>query len=101
MTSGAIARFYRTFEKMERDLDIQDDVHGTDGPIPILRRQQEPWPAIQTALYQAALSLGFPADPDMNGPEAGGVGAIPMNNPHGIRLSTALTTSSRRATGST
>lgn len=79
------------FRKMERDLDIQDDVHGTDGPIPILRRQQEPWPAIQTALYQAALSLGFPADPDMNGPEAGGVGAIPMNNPHGLRLSTALT----------
>ena len=79
------------FRKMESDLDIRDDAHGTDGPIPILRRQQEPWPAIQTALYQAALSLGFPADPDMNGPEAGGVGALPMNNPHGMRMSTALT----------
>src|SRR5262249_16827803 len=30
-------------------------------------------------------------DPDMNGPESGGVGAIPMNNPDGIRMSTALT----------
>jgi predicted dehydrogenase (TIGR03970 family) len=79
------------FRQLERDLDIQDEVHGTDGPIPILRRQQEPWPAIQTALYQAALSLGFAADPDMNGPEAGGVGAIPMNNPQGMRMSTALT----------
>src|SRR2546428_13039018 len=54
-------------------------------------RQQEPWPSIQAALYQAALALGFPADPDMNGPESGGVGAIPMNNPDGIRMSTALT----------
>ena len=26
------------FKKMERDLDIEDDVHGMDGPIPILRR---------------------------------------------------------------
>ncbi len=79
------------FKKMERDLDIQDDVHGTDGPIPVLRRQQESWPPIQAALHQAALALGFPADPDMNGPESGGIGAMPMNNPDGIRLSTALT----------
>ena len=76
---------------MERDLDIQDDVHGTDGPIPILRRQQEPWPTIQAAFHQAALALGFPVDPDMNGPESGGIGAMPMNNPDGIRMSTALT----------
>ena len=79
------------FKKMECDLDIQDDVHGTDGLIPILRRQQEPWPTIQAAFHQAALALGFPADPDMNGPESGGIGAMPMNNPDGIRMSTALT----------
>ena len=36
------------FRNMERDIDIQDDVHGTDGPIPILRRQQEPWPPIHS-----------------------------------------------------
>lgn len=79
------------FRKMETDLDIQDDVHGAAGPIPVLRRQQEPWPTIQAAFHQAALALGFPADPDMNGPESGGVGAMPMNNPNGIRMSTALT----------
>src|SRR6266699_941117 len=27
----------------------------------------------------------------MNGPESGGVGAMPMNNPDGIRMSTAMT----------
>src|SRR5262249_43528157 len=51
----------------------------------------EPWPPIQAAFHQAALALGFPADPDMNGPESGGIGAMPMNNPDGIRMSTALT----------
>ena len=37
------------FRKMETDLDIRDDFHGSDGPVPILRRQREPWPPIQTA----------------------------------------------------
>jgi choline dehydrogenase len=79
------------FKKMETDLDIQDDVHGTNGPMPILRRHQESLPPIQAAFHQAARALGFPADSDMNGPESGGVGAMPMNNSNGIRMSTAMT----------
>src|SRR6266581_2367642 len=79
------------FKKMETDLDIRDDVHGTNGPMPILRRHQESLPPIQAAFHQAARALGSPADPDMNGPESGGVGAMPMNNPDGIRMSTAMT----------
>ena len=79
------------FRNMETDLDIQDDSHGTTGPMPVLRRHREPWPAIQAALYQAAVALGYPQDPDMNGPESGGVGVIPMNNPDGLRLGPALT----------
>ena len=79
------------FRKMETDMDIRDDFHGSDGPIPVLRRQREAWPAIQSAFYQACVATGFPEDPDMNGPESTGVGAVPMNNPGGIRMSTALT----------
>jgi choline dehydrogenase len=79
------------FRKMERDLDIRDDFHGSDGPIPVLRREREGWPPIQSALYQACVAAGFPQDRDMNGPDSTGVGAIPMNNPDGIRMSTALT----------
>ncbi len=30
------------FRKSEHDLDIQDDCHGTDGPMPVRRRQQVP-----------------------------------------------------------
>ena len=38
------------FRKSERDLDIRDEFHGTDGPMPVRRRQSGPWPAIQKAL---------------------------------------------------
>jgi choline dehydrogenase len=79
------------FRKMETDLDIKGDFHGSDGPIPVRRRQHETWPAIQSAFYRACVATGFPEDGDMNGPESGGVGAIPMNNQDGVRMSTALT----------
>jgi choline dehydrogenase len=79
------------FRKMEMDLDIRDDFHGSDGLIPVLRREGETWPPIQMALYRACVAAGFPEDRDMNGPDTAGVGAIPMNNPDGIRMSTALT----------
>ena len=79
------------FRKMERDLDIRDDFHGTDGLIPIIRRQEQARPPIQAALYEACKAAGFPEDPDMNGPNSEGIGAIPMNNLDGIRLSTAIT----------
>jgi choline dehydrogenase len=79
------------FRKMETDLDIRDDFHGSDGPIPVLRRHKEEWPPIQSAFYRACVAMGFPQDRDLNGPDSAGVGAIPMNNPNGIRMSTALT----------
>ena len=78
------------FRKLETDLDIQDDFHGTAGPIPVRRHQRESWLPLQTAFHQACLAAGFPDDPDMNHPESGGVGPIPLNNPGGVRMSTAL-----------
>ncbi len=79
------------FRKLETDADIHDDFHGSEGPIPILRRLDVERPPIQQALYDASRALGFPDDHDMNGPNTGGVGAVPMNNPEGIRMSTAVT----------
>jgi len=78
------------FRKLETDLDIQDDFHGTVGPIPVRRHQPDSWLPLQSAFYQACLAAGFPDDPDMNHPESGGVGPIPLNNPGGVRMSTAL-----------
>jgi len=39
---------------------------------------------------QAAVADGYKEDYDMNNPDSTGVGPIPMNNPEGVRMSTAL-----------
>ena len=80
------------FRRSERDLDFTDDdlYHGADGPMPVRRRQERPWPAIQQAFYDACLAAGYPACPDKNGPDPAGVGVIPSNNVDGVRISAAL-----------
>ena len=79
------------FRKAETDLDIQDDFHGSDGPIPIVRRENQPWPDVQKAFHAAAMERGYVSNPDLNGPDSAGIGAIPMNNRDGVRMSTAIT----------
>ena len=78
------------FRKMERDLDFGGDFHGSDGPIPVRRHSRETWSPPQEAFYQACLAAGYPHDADMNHPESTGVGAKPLNNLDGIRISMAL-----------
>ena len=79
------------FRKLESDADIRDDFHGSAGPIPVYRHPRETWLPLQEAFHQACLDANFRDDQDMNHPEATGVGAFPMNNPSGVRMSTALT----------
>ena len=78
------------FRKLETDLDIRDDFHGSQGPIPVRRHPRETWLPLQAAFHAACLAEGFPEDPDMNNPEASGVGPIPLNYINGVRVSTAL-----------
>ena len=80
--------FYR---KLEHDLDIQDDFHGTDGPMPVRRRQTGAWPDIQKAFHAACLKEGYGPTEDTNGPNPSGVGVSPTNNLGGVRMSAALT----------
>ncbi len=80
--------FYR---KMERDLDIQDDYHGTDGPMPVRRRQSGEMPDIQKAFNAACLRLGYGVTEDTNGPNPAGLGISPTNNLDGVRMSAAIT----------
>ena len=79
------------FIKSESDLDITDDFHGSHGPIPVRRNPRESWLPLHSAFYSACLDHGIPYDEDMNHPDSTGVGAIPLNNPDGIRMSTSLT----------
>ena len=79
------------YKKMETDLDIQDDFHGTDGPMPVRRRQSAACPDIQKAFHDACLQEGFGATEDTNGPNPSGVGVTPTNNLDGMRMSSAVT----------
>ena len=78
------------FRKLESDTDYSDDFHGTDGPIIAHRFKRETWLPAQVAFYEACRAAGFPDSPDHNHPDSTGIGPIPLNNPNGIRFSTAL-----------
>ena len=78
------------FRKLETDSDFRDDFHGTDGPIIAHRFKRDVWRPAQVAFYNACRAAGFPDSPDHNHPDSTGVGPIPLNNPNGIRFSTAL-----------
>ena len=79
------------FRKYEHDFDIRDDFHGTEGPMPVRRRQSGPWPDIQKAFHAACLDAGYGAVEDTNGPNPAGVGVSPSNNLDGWRMSAAIT----------
>ena len=66
------------FRKQETDMDIRDDFHGTDGPLPISLKQSERWPVIQSAFHTACLQNGYDVTEDMNGVNPTGVGVVPM-----------------------
>ncbi len=78
------------YRKMETDMDFQDDFHGGDGPIIARRHKLEDLLPDQLAFYNACIDAGFPANPDHNHPDASGVGPYALNNPNGIRWSSAL-----------
>ncbi|MFN8636139.1 MAG: mycofactocin system GMC family oxidoreductase MftG [Chloroflexota bacterium] len=79
------------FRRSERDLDITDDCHGSDGPMPVRRRQTGPWPDLQKAFHTACTQAGFGTSPDTNGRHPAGLGVPPSNNLDGLRMSAALT----------
>ncbi len=78
------------FKAVESDQDLAGDIHGADGPIVARRWREAEWLADQQAFYTAAREAGFPHNSDLNDPNSSGVGAVPFNNPGGIRWSTAI-----------
>lgn len=69
------------FNRLETDLDFGDrPYHGNNGPIPIRRAPREAWGAIDKALCEAALALGYGWAEDHNAPGATGVSPYAINN---------------------
>ena len=80
------------FRKSETDLDFQgDDFHGSDGPIPVRRHKRDALLPGSRAFWDACVAEGFPETLDQNNPDSTGVGARPLNNVDGVRMSTAVT----------
>ena len=78
------------FRKLETDTDVQDAFHGSDGPVPVVRHKPENWLPLQHAFKASCLDQGYAEIYDHNNPDATGFGPFPMNNPNGVRMSTAL-----------
>ena len=84
------ARVLPFFRRMENDLDIQDDFHGTEGPMPVRRRRSTGEPPIQKAFREACVREGHALVEDTNGANPVGVGVSPTNNLGGVRVSSAI-----------
>ena len=77
------------FKRLETDLDIKNEWHGNDGPIPVRRHSPEelvPW---QAAFLEACAELDYPVCADSNDPTTTGAGAHAMNKVDGERMSAA------------
>lgn len=77
------------FKRLERDLDVDNEWHGQDGPLPVRRHPPEEWAPWQAAFVEACRELGFPACYDSNEPGTHGVGPHAMNKVAGRRISVA------------
>jgi choline dehydrogenase len=70
-------------------VDIQNEWHGRDGPLPIGRPSRDNLDATQRAFLDACANLGHRQVEDHNAPGAIGVGPFPSTGLGGIRRSTA------------
>src|SRR5713101_7521165 len=77
------------FVKLEDDEDFGEvDYHGRGGPIPIHRTPRERWGAVDKALADAAIALGYGWSEDHNAPASTGVSPYAINSRNGVRVST-------------
>ena len=77
------------FCRLERDLDIAGNAHGTDGPVPIRRVPRASWPGFAGAIERAANARGYPSGADLNGDDADGFYPIPFSQDGNVRASSA------------
>ena len=67
------------FKKLERDLDIDNELHGKTGPFPIRRRGAEIWTPFTHAMLALCAERGIPFLPDQNGTWDDGIFEMAVN----------------------
>ncbi|MGR7993996.1 GMC family oxidoreductase [Xanthobacter sp. ZOL 2024] len=78
------------FRKLERDMDCDGPLHGSDGPLPIRRILPPEWPPFAQAATQALAGSGLPWREDQNGMFEDGVFPPAFNNENDRRVSAAV-----------
>ena len=78
------------FKKLERDLDIDDDWHGQEGPIPVRRVPQGQWSGHCKAMAEAYGRAGYKYLPDQNGYFEDGYFPVTISNAEERRVSAAI-----------
>ena len=68
------------YRRLETDHDFgADPWHGSDGPLPIFRLPQDRWGAVDRAMSDASLDLGYGWCADHNAPTGSGVSPYALN----------------------
>ena len=78
------------FNRLERDVDVAGEGHGSAGRIPVRRLFPEEWGGFSRAALAAMQDDGLPLCGDVNGDDADGCYPVPLSNQYGRRVSTAI-----------
>ena len=78
------------FRKLERDLDFDGPLHGSEGRIPIRRVFPDKWAGFTRGVLQAVEAQGIPYRPDYNASFEDGAFPLPLSNENDRRVSTAI-----------
>src|SRR5579859_1090119 len=78
------------FKKVERDIDFDGPLHGTEGRIPVRRVFPENWSDYAKAVAEAFKLAGYRYVPDQNGEFQDGYYPLAMSNLYDRRVSAAV-----------
>jgi 5-(hydroxymethyl)furfural/furfural oxidase len=78
------------FKKIERDIDFDGPLHGTEGRIPVRRVFPENWSDYAKAVAEAFKLAGYRYVPDQNGEFQDGYYPLAMSNLYDRRVSAAV-----------
>jgi 5-(hydroxymethyl)furfural/furfural oxidase len=78
------------FKKVERDVDFDGPLHGSEGPIPVRRVFPENWSDYAKAVAEAFRLAGHRYVPDQNGEFQDGYYPLAMSNLYDRRVSAAV-----------
>ena len=75
------------FKKSEKNMDIQDQYHGSDGELSV--SSPKDLHPLATSFVKAGLNMGYPVNKDFNGVTQEGFGHLQMTIKNGLRSSSS------------